>query len=100
MSSHMQKFIESVQSIDFTCIEARTVALKAHNELYHFQMALHEAGEEALAQELTRVVQTIDGFTYSEASMDAGFKMKTMMEICEGKKIFATARENLREEGK
>jgi len=96
MTTNFQSVIDSITSVDFTCVFARKTALSAHNELYHFQMVIHEFGEECVLQETANVLRTRYRYTYSEAYNEASIRVRALLELCGGDKTFRTVRDNLR----
>lgn len=75
--------------------EAAKTGLNASRDLYHFQMAVNEHGEEKVVQETARVLQQRYRCTYAEASVDAGNRVRASLELVKGQNTFRTVRENL-----
>ncbi|OAL80772.1 hypothetical protein AY606_15375 [Acinetobacter sp. SFB] len=96
MSTNFQAIIDNIISFDFSSINARKIALSGHHELYHFQMALKEFGEEALLQEVAKILKNRYRYTHSDAYNEAAIRIRALLEICGGDKTFRTARDNLR----
>ena len=96
MSTNFQAVIDTIIALDFSSIRARTMALAGHNELYHFQMALNQFGEETLLQEVAKVLTDRYRYTHSDAYNEASIRIRALLEICGGDKTFRIARDNLR----
>jgi len=96
MATNFQSVLDSITSLDFTCILARKTALSAHNELYHFQMVIHEFGEERVLQETANILRTRYRYSFSEAYNEASIRVRALLELCGGDKTFRTVRDNLR----
>lgn len=96
MSTNFQAVINTIIDLDFSSINARVIALAGNHELYHFQMALNQFGEEALLKEVAEVLKSRYRYTYSEAYNEASIRIRALLEICGGDKTFRTARDNLR----
>jgi hypothetical protein len=96
MSTNFQAVIDNIISLDFSYISARLTALSGQHELYHFQMALNQFGEEALLKAVAEVLRNRYRYTYSEAYNEAAIRIRALLEICAGDKTFRTARDNLR----
>jgi hypothetical protein len=96
MSTNFQAVIDTIISLDFSYIKARSIALSGHHELYHFQMALNQFGEEALLKEVAEVLRNRYRYTYSDAYNEASIRIRALLEICAGDRTFRTARDNLR----
>lgn len=95
MSLNFQTVINTLTSDVFNCITARTVALAGHNELYHFQMAIKEHGEERTIQETASVLHERYRYTFSDAYNEASIRVRAFLELCNGDKTFKTVRDNL-----
>lgn len=96
MSTNFQAVIDTIIALDFSSISARRIALSGHHELYHFQMALNQFGEEALLKEVAEILKNRYRYTYSDAYNEASIRIRALLEICGGDKTFRTARDNLR----
>lgn len=90
-----QNVITTLTSDAFATLVAAKSGLNASRDLYHFQMAIHEHGEEAVVRETARVLQERYRCTYAEASVDAGNRVRAALELVAGQNTFQTVRENL-----
>ncbi len=90
------QIIENLVSDAFASVTATRVALAAHRDLYHFQMAIHEYGEQAVVMECARVLQQRYRCTFAEAATDAGNRVRACLEQVAGQNTFQTVRDNLR----
>jgi hypothetical protein len=79
----------------FKSVDASKTGLNACQDLYHFQMAVNEHGEEAVVQETTRVLKERYRYSYAEASVDAGNRVRAALELVKGQDTFQTVRTNL-----
>lgn len=87
--------ISELASDLFASANATKVALNGHNDLYHFQMAIHEHGETKVVQETALVLQDRYRCTYAEASVDAGNRVRAALELVSGQDTFKTVRDKL-----
>jgi hypothetical protein len=95
MSLNFQTVINRLTSDAFNCVTARTTALMGHNELYHFQMAIKEHGEELVIKETAHVLRDRYRYTFSDAYNEASIRVRALLELCNGDKTFLTVRDNL-----
>lgn len=96
MTTNFQIVIDQIMALDFSSMRARGMALVGHNELYHFQMALNQFGEERLLQEVAAILRERYRYTHSEAYNEASIRIRALLEMCGGDRTFRTARNNLR----
>ncbi|UIP27683.1 hypothetical protein [Photobacterium sp. TLY01] len=80
-------------------VVARRTAHNAHNELYHFLMAVEKYGLETVVEESRKLLQE-RGFDYLKASRMAIERAEHLIEIASGKKTYQPARERLDERSK
>ena len=90
-----QDVISKLASDAFATLVAAKNGLNASQDLYHFQMAIHEHGEEAVVRETAKVLQQRYRCTYAEASVDAGNRVRAALELVAGQNTFQTVRDNL-----
>lgn len=90
-----QNVIATLASDAFATFVATKNGLNASKDLYHFQMAIHEHGEEAVVRETAKVLQERYRCTYAEASVDAGHRVRSALELIAGQDTFQTVRKNL-----
>lgn len=88
--------VASIASDAFQTAVAARNGLAASGEMYHFQMAIHEYGEEAVVQETARLIQDRYRCGYSEAVVDAGHRVRAFLEIVRGDRTFQDVRTSLR----
>ena len=79
----------------FDTVEAAKTGLNASKDLYHFQKAVNEHGEETVVQETARVLKERYHCSYAEASVDAGNRVRAALELVKGQDTFKTVRDNL-----
>ncbi|WP_404360441.1 hypothetical protein [Methylotuvimicrobium sp. KM1] len=87
--------ISKIASDTFVTAVATKNGLNAAQDLYHFQMSIHEHGEEAVVRETAKVLQQRYRCTYAEASVDAGNRVRAALELVSGQDTFQTVRNNL-----
>lgn len=90
-----QEVIEQLASDAFASINASATIYRTGLDFYHFQMAIHEHGEQAVVQETARVLQQRYRYTYAEACVDAGNRVRAALELVSGQDTFKTVRNNL-----
>lgn len=95
MSLNFQAVIDNITSDFFGSTKAAKAALSAQHELYHFQMAIREYGEERVLQETAAVLRDRYRYTFTEAYSEASIRIRTLLELCNGDKTFRTVRDNL-----
>lgn len=96
--THVMPFQNTIQQLTsdaFASIHASANVYRAGKDFYHFQMAIHEHGEENVVRETARVLQERYRCTYAEASVDAGNRVRAALELASGQKTFQTVRNNL-----
>jgi len=79
-----------------TAVAAKN-GLLASQEMYHFQMAIHEHGEKAVVEATAQMLQDRYRCSYAEAVVDAGHRVRAFLEIVRGEKTFQVVRSNLAE---
>ena len=93
-----QDVISKLASDAFATIVAAKNGRNASQDLYHFQMGIHEHGEEAVVRETAKVLQQRYRCTYAEASVDAGNRVRAALELVAGQDTFQTVRNNLNQQ--
>lgn len=91
----LKDVVSGLASDLFASANATKTALNGHNDLYHFQMAIHEHGEQKVVEETTTVLKDRHGCTHAEASIDAGHRVRAALELVAGQDTFKTVRDNL-----
>ncbi|KLV03660.1 hypothetical protein ABT56_18350 [Photobacterium aquae] len=84
---------EAAESL-FNSVIARRVACNAHNELYHFLMAVNQYGIEAVVQETIRLLMN-NGDEYLTALRKATDMAIHMMGIATGEKTYQLIRNSM-----
>lgn len=91
--------VASIASDTFKAAVATRNGLSASQEMYHFQMAIHEYSEQAVVQETAKLIQERYRCSYAEACVDAGHRVRAFLEIARGEQTFQTVRDTLKEQG-
>jgi hypothetical protein len=87
--------VSTIASDAFKTAVAAKNGLLASQEMYHFQMAIHEHGEQAVVNETARILQERYRCSYAEAVVDAGHRVRAFLEIVHGERTFQVVRDNL-----
>lgn len=92
----LQDAVNALLSPAFATAKATRTGLNASNDLYHFQMAMHSHGEEAVLLETAKVLRERYKCTLTEAMNDASHRIRAAIEISQGQPTFRVVRDNLR----
>lgn len=96
MAISFTEVIDTLVSDSFATPKAALYGLRAQRELYHFQMAIHEFGEEKVVQECANILKDRYRVSYSEASIDAAHRVRAFLELTSGENTFKQVRDNLK----
>ncbi|HIF9218060.1 TPA: hypothetical protein ACX6QF_003604 [Photobacterium damselae] len=93
--SEIINLISSPASVKDSALAAKR-ALAGYTELYDYQRAIKEFGEERVLQEAANVIKDRKRCTFTEAYSEATNKSIALLELLNDEFTFSTARENLR----
>lgn len=96
MSINFTDVVNQISSDSFASIVAAKNGLTASRDLYHFQMAIREFGEERVVQECASVLKERYRCSYTEATIEAAHRVKAFLEPTSGENTFRQVRDNLR----
>ncbi|CTY98418.1 hypothetical protein TZM84_004509 [Salmonella enterica subsp. enterica serovar Orion] len=95
MAINFTDVVNQLTSDAFATLTAARNGLAASRDLYHFQMAIHEFGEERVVQECASVLKERYRCSYAEAAAEAAHRVKGFLELSAGENTFRQVRENL-----
>ena len=92
------KLISSPASVKDSALAAKRALAAGYMEVYDYQRAIKEFGEERVLQEAANVIKARRHCTFTEAYGEATQKSRAILELLNNEFTFSEARDNLRRE--